>query len=119
MSAPMTNKTTPNDDWLDSLFELIEWKIPEHHLKAKFIADCKQSVQSKIDEVEAKLEDKLRQVAMDAELSGYEKANLETNLVARKNELDLLGLATGFHFGNTEVNDYISKRYKELRTQLK
>lgn len=35
---------------VDALFELIERKIPEHHLKAEFIADCKQAIEQLIKE---------------------------------------------------------------------
>jgi hypothetical protein len=41
----------PSDDldkWLDNLFDLIDRKIPEHHLKAKFIDDVKTAIRTRI-----------------------------------------------------------------------
>lgn len=38
--------STTDSDRLDALFDLVERKMPDHHLKAKFIADCKQSIRN-------------------------------------------------------------------------
>lgn len=35
---------------LDELFSLIDRKIPEHHLKAEFLADCKQAIKKLLSE---------------------------------------------------------------------
>lgn len=35
---------SPSTDSLEALLSLIERKIPEHHLKAKFIEDCKSAL---------------------------------------------------------------------------
>lgn len=48
--TPDLSQATPEalDLELDSLFDLIERKIPDHHLKPKFIADCKIAIKNKI-----------------------------------------------------------------------
>lgn len=113
------------DDWLDNLFDLIDRKIPEHHLKAKFIADCKQSVKSKLNEAIENLEiehikeiEALAAIANEAvtaarldEITRYGKKIMDVKTVPSNFEFAWLVEHLGRHM-NARINELRQKESK-------